>query len=205
MNRQLRVIKTDGTTEEYIHTKVVGAINNAFSAAGRPDIAMAEDLAEVVTYYLYRKPHQRQVGSSEILSMIKAVLTSTGHETAAVALGEHTLERRLKRARTEVLAIDVRDFADVERLHRTRQPPERMPWDKGRIVHDLTVESALGPQMARAVASTVEERVLNLGMTVVPRGLIKQLVLGEAAAMLRAQQELQMAPPREPLAPASAE
>jgi transcriptional regulator NrdR family protein len=202
MNKQLRVIKADGTTEEYIHTKVIGTIHNAFSAAGRPDIAMAEDLAEVVTYYLYRKRQQRRVSSSEILAMIKAVLTSTGHEAAAVALGEHAVGRRLKRARTEVLALDVVDLADVQSLYRIRQSPARMPWDKSRIVEDLTVESALSRQTARAVASTVEERVFNMGMTLVPRSLIKQLVLGEAAAMLHAQRELETAPPREPAAPA---
>ena len=205
MNRQLRVIKTDGTTEEYIHTKIVGTIHNAFSAVGRPDIEMAEDLAEVVTYYLYKKQEQRQVSSSEILSMIKVVLTSTGYEAAAVALGEHAVERRLKRARTEVLAIDVHDFADVERLNRMRQPPARMPWDKRRIVQDLTGEPGLPLQTARAVASTVEERVFSLGMTAIPRSLIKQLVLGETAAMLHAQQELQTTPPQEPAAPSPVE
>ena len=193
MNRQLQVTKADGTTEEYIHTKVVGTINNAFSAIGRPDIAMAEDLAEVVTYYLYKKRDQRRVSSSEIFSMIKVVLTSTGYESAAIALGEHALARRMKRARTEVLAADVLEFADLERLNRTKQPPERMPWDKGRIVQDLTAESGIPLQTARVVASTVEERVFNLGMTAIPRGLVKQLVLGEAAAMLHAQRQLQTA------------
>jgi hypothetical protein len=193
MNRQLQVIKADGTTEEYVHTKVVGTIHNAFSAAGRPDIAMAEDLAEVVTYYLYQRQDRRQVSSSEILAVIKAVLTSTGYEAMAGALGEHALGRRLKRARTEVLAVDMREFADVERLYRTMPRPERMPWDKGRIVQDLTVESGMARQTARAVASAVEERVFNLGISLVPRSLIKQLVLGEAATMLQAQRELQAA------------
>jgi transcriptional regulator NrdR family protein len=204
-NKQLQVIKADGTTEEYIHTKVIGTINNALSAADRPDMAMAEDLAEVVTYYLYKRQDQRQVSSSEILSMVKAVLTSTGCEAAAVALGEHAFERRLKRARTEVLAVDVLDFADAERLYRTKQPPARIPWDKSRIVRDLTAESGISRQTARTVASTVEERVFNLGMTLVPRSLIKQLVLGEAAAMLHAQQELQAIQPHESAAPALTE
>jgi transcriptional regulator NrdR family protein len=190
MNKQLQVIKVDGTTEEYLHTKVIGTINNALSAAGRPDIAMAEDLAEVVTYYLYRRQEQRQVNSNEILAMIKAVLVSTGHEAAAVALGEHGLDRRLKRARTEVLALDVQNFRDVEDLSRSRNAPERMPWDKAKIVYDLTVESGMSRHTARAVAALVEERIFKMGMSQVPRSLIKQLVLGEAAAMLRAQKEL---------------
>jgi transcriptional regulator NrdR family protein len=190
MNKQLQVIKADGTTEEYLHTKVIGTINNALSAAGRADIAMAEDLAEVVTYYLYRGQQQRRVSSSEILAMIKAVLVSTGYEAAAVALGEHVLDRRLKRARVEVLALDVQSFHDVEDLSRRGHPPERMPWDKAKIVFDLTAESGMARQTARAVAALVEERIFKMGMSQVPRSLIKQMVLGEAAAMLRAQKEL---------------
>jgi transcriptional regulator NrdR family protein len=188
MNKQLQVIKADGTTEEYLHTKVIGTINNALAAAGRPDIAMAEDLAEVVTYYLYRKQERREVSSNEILAMIKAVLVSTGGEAAATALGEHVLDRRLKRARTEVLALDVQNFRDVEDL--SRHTPERLPWDKAKIVSDLTVESGLTRQTARAVAALVEERIFKMGMSQVPRSLIRQMVLGEAAAMLRAQKEL---------------
>ncbi len=191
MRKQLQIIKADGTAEEYIHTKVIGTINNALTAVGRPDMTMAEDLAEVVTYYLYRKENQRRVCSGEILSMIQAVLASTGCETAAMALGDHALERRLRRTRTEVLAVDVEEFADVEQLYRTDPPPARMPWDKGRIVDDLTGRSGIPRQIARAVASVVEERIFNMGMTQVPQSLIKQLMLGETATILHAQQQLQ--------------
>ncbi len=193
MRKQLRVTKADGTTEEYIHTKVIGTINNALSAAARPDMAMAEDLAEVVTFYLYKKQEQREVSSSEILSMIKAVLVSTGFEAAAAALGEHALERRLRRARTEILAVDVQDLSDVERLYGTRQPPARIPWDKGLIIDDLTGAYGLSRQMARVVAAMVEERIFSMGMTQVSQSLLKQLILGEAATILRAQRDLQRA------------
>lgn len=189
MKKQLQVIKSDGTSEEYLHTKVIGTINNALAASGYPDMAMAEDLAEVVTYYLY-KQNPRRITAGEILSMIKAVLACTGHEAAAVALGEHALERRLNRARTEVLDVDVQNFADVERLHRMQESPARIPWSKGRIVRELTAERGVSLQVARAVASIVEERVFNMGMTLVPSSLIRQLVLGEAATMLRAEREL---------------
>lgn len=191
MRKQLQVIKADGTTEEYIHTKVIGTINNALSAVNRPDMAMAEDLAEVVTYYLYRKQERREVGSSEILSMVKAVLVSTGYETAAAALGEYALERRLQRLRTEVLAVDVQDFDDVERLYQSRQSLERVPWDKGRIIDELTGESGISRQTARVVAALVEERIFKMGMTLVPQSLLKQLILGEAATVLQAQRDLQ--------------
>jgi len=191
MDKQLRVVKADGSTEAYLHTKVLGAINNALAAAGQPDITLAEQLAEVVTFHLYQEANRRSIGSGEIFAVIKAVLAATGREEAAAALAEHTLERRLRRNRTEVIEIDVQDLDDLRQLSPAQCPPARMPWDKTRIVHDLITRSHLPRQIARVIASMVEERVFSLGMTAVPRSLIKQLVLGETAAVLHAEQELQ--------------
>lgn len=193
MDKQLRVIKADGTVEPYLHTKVLGAINNGLTDAGQPDMTLAEHLAEVVTFHLYQDTGRNSISSGEIFAMIKAVLAATGCEEAAAALAEHALDRRLRRSRTEVLAIDVQEFADLARLCQTEYPPARMPWDKARIVRDLVTRSRLPRQMARAIASMVEERIFHMQMTGVPLSLIKQVVLGETAAALRAEQELQMA------------
>lgn len=190
MNRQLRVVKADGSTEAYLHTKVLGAIHNALVAAGRPDVTLAEQLAEVVTYHLYDGPHRRRIDSSEIFAMIKAVLSATGNEDAAAALAEHALERRLQRSRTEVLAIDMESFDDLESLSPT-SPPARAQWDKSRIAHDLTTRSHVPHQTARAIAAMAEERLFRLGLTAIPRSLVKQIVLGETAALLHAQHQLQ--------------
>jgi hypothetical protein len=193
MDKQLRVVKADGTAEPYLYTKVLGAINNALAAAGQPDMTLAEHLAEVVTFHLYQETDRRRISSSEIFAMIKAVLVATGCEEGAAALTEHALERRLRRTRTEVLAVDVRDFADLKQLCQAQCPPARMRWDKAQIVYDLTTRSHLPRQIARAIASTVEERIFRMGMTAVPLSLVKQVVLGESAAALRAERELQTA------------
>lgn len=192
MNRQLRVTKTDGGTEPYLHTKILGTINNALTASGQGDIIMAEDLTEVVTFYLYNRHNHATVSSSEIFAMIKAVLAATGHEDAAMALAKHALERRLKRARTEVLAVSIREFSDAQELCQTDRGPERAAWNKARIVRDLTDRFGVPRRIARVVASGVEEKVFRMEMTLVPLSLIKQLVLGEAAAMLRAEHELKI-------------
>jgi len=96
MNMQLKVVKTDGTVEQYLHTKVIGTISNALALVEQSDVNIAEHLAEVVTYFLYHKQKRRRVTSDEIFSIIKAVLTATNYEDAAVALSEHRFERRLK-------------------------------------------------------------------------------------------------------------
>ena len=191
MKRQLRVKKADGTTEAYLHTKVIGTINHALTAAEKSDIVFAEDLAEVVTFYLYNKPHRRTVNSHEIHAMIKVVLVATDQEDAALTLTKHTLERRLTRARTEVVALEMNDFSDAREFYEMKQPATCSPWNKAQIVCDLINRLDIPHQTARVVASTVEERVLRMGMTKVSLSLIKQLVWEAAAAMLQAERELQ--------------
>jgi hypothetical protein len=191
MKMQLKVIKADGGIEEYLHTKVMGTISNALGRIGQADICIAEQLAEVVTYFLYHRQDRRAVSSSEIFSIIKAVLAATSYEEAAVALSEHHFERRLKRSRIEVASIDIRELADAELLCRDGELDGRCRWDKSRIVNDLVTKYDVCRQTARMIASMVEERVFSMGITLVPASLIKQLVLGDAAAVLRAQRQLQ--------------
>jgi transcriptional regulator NrdR family protein len=191
MKTRLRVIKADGSVEEYFHTKVIGTINNACARTDQADISLAEELAEVVTYYLYHRQDRRVVSSSEILSIIKAVLTATNCEDAAAALSEYHFKRELKRSRTEVVLIDVEALADAEGLYKTEELDGRCRWDKSRIVEGLVIKHGLSQQMARTIASMVEEKVFNMGITLVPASLVKQLVLGDTAAVLRAQHQLQ--------------
>ena len=190
---QLKVIKADGSVEEYLHTKVMGAINNALGEADQANIETAERFAEVVTYYLYHQQDQRTVTSSEILSVIKAVLAATGHETAAVALSERHFKRKLRRSRIEVVSADIQELTDAEYFAGTAPEDGRCRWDKSRIVQDLIATHDLCRQTARLIASMVEEKVFSMGITLIPSSLIRQLVLGDTATVLRAQRELQTA------------
>lgn len=189
---RLKVIKADGTTEEYLHTKVIGTISNALAGVGQPDICVAEELADVVTHFLYHKQNRR-VTSSEIFSIIQVVLTETGYEEGAIGLGEHHFERKLRRCRIEVVSVDIREISDAEALRNMQRPGQPGRWDKSRIVDYLVTKHSVARQTARTIASMVEEKILNIGLTLVPAGLIKQLVLGDAAAVLRAERQLQLA------------
>lgn len=191
MQTQLKVIKADGSIEEYLHTKVLGAISNALGSAGQADIGIAEQLADVVTYYLYHRQHRRSIPSSDIFSVIKAVLASINYEDAAIALTERHFERKLKRSRIEVVRIDVQELEDAELLASNDGEDNRGQWDKSRIVEDLVTKYDVSRQTARTIASMVEEKIFSIGITLVPASLIKQLVLNDAAAVLRAQRQLQ--------------
>ena len=188
---QLKLIKSDGSEEEYLHTKVIGTISNALSNTGRADVYCAEQLADVVTYYLYNQPNRRSATSSEILSIIKAVLTATGYDDAAVRLSEHHFERKIKRSRIEVISIDIHEHTDTERLTGAKESGARYRWDKSRIADGLVTKNDINRHTARAIASMVEDRIFNMGISLVPTSLIKQLVLNETAAVLQAQEQLQ--------------
>jgi len=73
---QLKVIKADGSFEEYLHTKVMGTINNALGEVDLANIDIAEEFAEVVTFFLYNQYNRRTVASGDIFSMIKVVLAN---------------------------------------------------------------------------------------------------------------------------------
>ncbi len=188
---QLKVVKADGSVEGYLHTKVVGTISNALGLIDQTDICVAEELTEAVTYFLYRKQKPLVISSNEIFSIIEAVLMATGYEDAAAALSEHHFERKLKRSRIEVVCVDVYELADAEELCRVERPVGRERWEKSRIANDLVTKYGVCRQTARVIASMVEEKVFNMGVTLVSASLIKQLVLRDAAAVLRAERQLQ--------------
>ncbi|MBN2313094.1 MAG: hypothetical protein JXM79_04150 [Sedimentisphaerales bacterium] len=190
MQAQLKVVKADGTVEQYLHTKVVGTINNALGEVDLADIDLAEQFAEVVTYFLYHEQGRRRVNSSEIFSMIQVVLASTGFEAAATALSEYHYGRRLKRFRTEVIFVDLQNLDDAEFFVGTEETGVRCPWDKSRIAEDLITEQRMDRQTARMIAAMVEEKVFGMGMTRIPSSVVKQLVLGDTAAVLRAREQL---------------
>ena len=125
--------------------------------------------------------------------MSKGVLASTGYEEAAAALSEYHCRRRLTRQRTEVVSVDVNESEDAGRLFYAQESGQKSRWNKGRIVEDLVAKHHLRRQAARTIASMVEEKVFGLDIAVVSASLIKQLVRSDAAAVLYAEEQLQMA------------
>lgn len=187
---QLKVIKADGSLEGYFHTKVLNTINSALGCVGGSDLFVAEQLAEVVTYYLYGSEARHSVSSGEILGIIKVVLASTGNEEAAELLSEHHNSRKLKRSRIEVIHYDTADVEDARFALCRESEADRSRWDKSIIVNDLVSRYGVERGIAHAIASIVEEKVFGLGVRQVVSSLIGQLVLSEAGAILNASGEL---------------
>lgn len=177
---QIRILKSDGSNEPYLHTKVLGSFNHALSYVGDECLYAAEQMAEAVTFYLYQQDQHRTLGTDEIHQMILSILTSTGYEHAATALDDHRLKRKLRRKRIEVMDDS--------------QPRNQLTvsghWEKSRVVNNLTNEHRIDCFLARAIASAVEEKILNMGLTKIRKSLIHHLVIADMETMLDAHHQL---------------
>jgi len=166
--QQLQVIKADGSCEAYLHTKVIATFVNAFVEPAEKNTFLASELAESVTYYLYNNHNTATITSSEIFSIIKAVLSSTGFDFAAQVIAEYSHRRNLLRSRVQVVKACSTKIAGLAN--------NAEPWNKSKIINSLIAEQNLDPASARTVASLVEEKIVNSGFNIVPRDFIKFLV-----------------------------
>lgn len=166
---QLKVIKADGSQEQYLHTKVIASFVNAFVEPAEKNTFLASQLAESVTFYLYNRHGSDTVTSSNILSIIKAVLSSTGFDFAAQVIAEHHYRRNLLRSRVQVVKTGANEIPAIT--------DNAVAWNKSKIIIDLIAEHNLDSATARTIASLVEEKILNSGFRLVPTDFIKFLML----------------------------
>ena len=177
---QIRILKSDGSDEPYLHTKVLGSFNHALSHVSGDCLYAAEQMAEAVTFYLYRQVRRGTLNTDEIHQMVLGILTSTGYEHAAAALSEHRLQRKLQRKRIEV----------IDDMQRHNEVTVSGYWEKSQIVNDLTSQHGIDDFLARVIASAVEEKILNMGLTKVRKSLIHHLVIADMETMLDAHHQL---------------
>lgn len=161
-----------------MHTKIIGSFNNALALADLSNAYVAEQLADAVTFNLYQK-NANHITTDEIHMLIVSALSATGYSQAAQLLGEYRNIRKLQRGRVLVI----------------RKPGEddeaAVQWNKSRIVEDIIKADVCSRHVARAIASSVEEKILSLAMSKVSTALIEQLVSTETETMLQAQEQLQ--------------
>lgn len=175
--RQIRVLKADGQTEPYLHTKVLGTFHHALAAAGDAPVFAAEQMAEAVTFYLYRQKEHGHITTDAIHLMVESVLSATGFAHAAEALNRYRLTRRLKRRRIEVLADPTDNEPTAE-------------WSKSRLAQSLTRTGQIDPLTARAIAGAVEEKVIAMNITRLRKSLLRQLIVGDVESLLDARRQL---------------
>lgn len=177
---QIRVIKTDGNTEPYLHTKVLGTFHHALAMADNAPLFAADQMAEAVTFYLYRHKPNGAIATDEIHLMVESVLSATGFAHAAEALNRSRLMRKLKRRRIEVVA----EASPNGSQHAAE-------WSKSRLAASLVRTHQIDSLAARAIAGAVEEKVIGMNVTRLRKSLLRQLILVDMEALLDARCQLE--------------
>jgi transcriptional regulator NrdR family protein len=180
----LKVIKSDGVAEDYISSKILRTLHNCLAKTERDNITIAEQLTEAITFYLYNKADKRVITSSELHSVLKIMLASSGFEDAAENLHEHHYHRLIKRSRVFVVDIDIKTLYDAKMFHDIKNMGIFEQWNKSKIVEWVRANTELDYLDARAVASAVEEKIFTTNLTCLTTGLIRQFVLAETAELM---------------------
>ena len=184
---QVKVLKTDGTVEDYLSTKVLRTFYNAFDSTEQDLLFTAAELTEAITYFIYQQ-QSSTITSSEIFSIIQAALAATGFEDAAMRLGEYHIKRLTHRQRIEVTDTELSEASVFYEKNSTAEFCVR--WNKTIIARGIEKRYRIEQPVARAIASAVEEKVLNMETKSIPRSLLRQLVFAEAKVMLEAANQL---------------
>ncbi len=184
---QLKVRKADETIEEYLHTKVLATLIRVVAFACESETFAAEQLAEAVTFYLYKHYKRPDISSGQVFSIIKATVDSAGYNSAALLLTENHHYRNLLRSRIEVVKADIETIEDALEFNKHRTTGISCAWNKSIIANDLVSAQKFDPLTARVIASMVEEKVLKSSLRCIPTSFIKHIVLTDAAAVRESQ------------------
>ena len=182
MAKITQVCKRDGRVVPFDQTKIADAIFKAAQAVGGQDRQMADELAAVVALFIERNFEGGVVpGIEEIQDLVEKVLIETGHARTAKAY----ILYRDKRARMRE-AIRVRkrvrhngSSTDLSLLVDPGTRDEILPWDKSKIALALEKEADVDLVLAAEIASAVERKVFDSGLTRISTSLIRELVDNE--------------------------
>lgn len=185
MGKIVSVRKRDGRVVAFNEKKIADAIWKAARAQGGKNRQLADELANLVTEYLERRFTGEQVpGIEDIQDLVEKALIETGHARTAKAYILYRRQRedvrnKLKVRRRNGQKDRKNESTDMSLMVDTEAHDELVEWNKYRIAMALQEEAGLDAETADVIASAIEGKVLNSGMTRITTSLIRELVDNE--------------------------
>lgn len=172
-----QVKKRDGRIVEFDKSKIADAIFKAAQAVGGEDRMLADELAEAATLFLGKKFGAQIPSIEEIQDVVEKVLIETGHAKTAKA---YILYREKRAKSRESLKVRKKqkakaDVTDLSLLVTPLAKDEISGWQKAKIIQALIKEAGLEPALANEIASGVEQKIFESGISQISTTLIKSL------------------------------
>ncbi|MCK4905321.1 anaerobic ribonucleoside-triphosphate reductase [bacterium] len=176
-----KVRKRDGRIVSFDKSKIADAIFRAAESVGGEDRFLADQLAEVVEFYIGKKGVDVPE-IEEIQDAVEKALIETGHaKTAKTFILYRDWRKRVRNTmkvskRTKSANISSTDFA---LMVSTSQMADILPWDKKKISDALIKECDISPSIASSIASSVEEKIMRSELKNISTILIREMVDNE--------------------------
>ncbi|GEM_PF-6370385 len=155
------VRKRDNRLVKFNNDKIEDAIFAAFEASGQPNRQSAQELAEVVCYYLSETVSTQYPSIEEIQDIVEKVLIETNHHEVAKSYILYREERARMRAQLYI-------YDSVTLLEKV--------WDKSKLLHYLIVDIGLDETSASSVVNGLEKILFNMGMNKISNTLLLELI-----------------------------
>lgn len=170
--------KRDGRIVVFNKQKISDAIFKAATAVGGEDRLLADELANAVVLFLKKQYTNQHPDIEQIQDIVEKVLIETGHAKTAKAYILYREKRRQTRNSLKVRkkVNSKSNSTDLALLVTPLSKDEILNWDKGRIALALQKETGISEDVALDVASSVEKKVFNSGITQISTSLIRELV-----------------------------
>ncbi|MFH1846293.1 MAG: ATP cone domain-containing protein, partial [Candidatus Omnitrophota bacterium] len=172
------VRKRDGRLEPFDPVKIESAIFSAAKAVGGEDERRSRDITRQTISFLEVLYKGNRVPTVEnVQDLVEKILIEDGHAKTAKA---YILYREKRRKIRDSLKVRKRvksraNSTDLALLVTPLAKDEILNWDKGRIALALQKETRIAEDVALEVASSVEKKVFNSGMTQISTSLIREL------------------------------
>ena len=193
--------KRDGLIVPFQREKITGAIRKASETVTRQGgVAVPADMPEQVTERVLEQLSQPQseyfvspdvqgvriAHLEDVQDLVEVVLAEMGQAAVVAAYKRYRKLRELAREHIRVRDANQggrKDVTDASLLLvESVSADETLPWDRARIIKQLTQKIRMPAEVAASISKSVENQVIAGGLKTVSTKLIRELVNNELAA-----------------------
>ena len=172
--RQVR--DEDGALEPFRERRIADSIDAALSAAGRPERALAEELAAVVTLFLAKRFDALIPTIPEVQDMVETVLVDTGQVAAAKSFRAARDQREGLRNLLTVRSTSTPRPDDIVLPHDLGSGDTVTRWSRSHVTRMLIDDVELPGPMAEELALSIERRVFAAGFRCVTQDFVGRML-----------------------------
>ncbi len=175
------VRKQDGRLVPFDVDKLTRSIQAAARECGVMEEFYAREIAEAVSLHLAKKYNAMPPETTELFQAVEKVLYDTRHTQICYAYRSFRVERERNRRTCKVLKTVQPSLldADVSVLVTSHHEQRSHPWNRTSIIRALEHEARIPHIVAEEISRSVEEKVLNSGLSRVTTTLIRAITDNE--------------------------